>query len=440
MERNRPANITLSRKKRLEEKIVRRSKIVAFVLVSLILGGILAAQNAFLASAPINVIGTWGGSELEIFQKIADAAGVRINFNTTRELDAALTTAVQTNNLPDIAILPNPAKLQELARQGVLKQLNYLPQNALQNYERTWIDLGSYGGKLYGIYFKAANKSVIWYNPKEFKANGWTVPKTWNQLLTLTNRIAAAGKTPWSIGADIGWPLTDWVENIMVRTAGPETYIKWYNHEIPWTHEAVRNAFRTWGRIVGDPKNLAGGIEGVLDAANTFQNAAVAVFQPKPKAYMYYEGDFIGGIVTSMLPEVKPGEDIDFFAFPPIDAKYGTPVVGGADCFVAFSDKPEVQKLMNFLVSVEGHTIAARNGFLSQNKAVPLSAYPNDILRNSAKILTAAKFYVFDASDMMPSAVGNQGGFWDKCKEYVANPARLDAILAEMEKLAQQHY
>jgi alpha-glucoside transport system substrate-binding protein len=417
---------------------VKKGRIIALLLLLIL--GVFVTSQAALGQTAINVIGTWGGSELEIFQKIADAAGVKINFNTTRELDAALTTAVQTNNLPDIAILPNPAKLQELAKQGVLKPLNYLPKSDLDNYEQTWIDLGSYAGKLYGVYFKVANKSVIWYNPKTFKANGWAVPKTWDELLELNKKIVASGKTPWSIGADIGWPLTDWVENIMVRTAGPEVYTKWYNHEIPWTDPQVKKAFETWGQIVGNPKNLAGGISGTLDATNTFQNAAIAVFQEKPKAYMYYEGDFIGGIVTAALPNLKPGEDIDFFAFPPINPAFGTPVVGGADVFVAFSDKPEVQKLMKFIASVEGNTLAAKNGFLSQNKAVPLSAYPNDTLRNSAKILTSAKVYVFDASDMMPSAVGNQGGFWDKCKEFLANPAKLDTILAEMEKLAQQNY
>lgn len=419
---------------------MKTRRIGVLVLLLFVLGLTLSVQGALGEGNTINVIGTWGGSELETFQKIADAAGVKISFNTTRELNAALTTAVQTNNLPDIAILPNPAKLQELAKQGVLKQLSYLPKSDLKNYEQTWIDLGSYGGKLYGVYFKVANKSVIWYNPKTFKANGWAVPKTWAELIALNKKIVASGKTPWSIGADIGWPLTDWVENIMVRTAGPDAYVKWYNHEIPWTDAKIKEAFKTWGQIVGNPKNLAGGVSGTLDATNTFQNAAAAVFQEKPKAYMYYEGDFMGGIVTSMLTNVKLGEDMAFFAFPPINAKYGTPVVGGADVFVCFSDKPEVQKLMKFLASVEGNTIAAKNGFLSQNKGVALSAYPNDIMRSSAKILTSAKVYVFDASDMMPSAVGNQGGFWDKCKEYLANPAKLDAILSEMEKLAQKNY
>jgi alpha-glucoside transport system substrate-binding protein len=417
---------------------MKKKKILSCLFILVLLGVLLVTPSAFGENSTITVTGTWGGSELDTFIKIADAAGVKVDFNTTRDLNAVIATAVKAKTLPDIAILPNPGKLQELAKQGQLRPLSYLSKDDLKNYAKTWINLGSYGGKLYGVYFKVANKSVIWYNPKEFKKNGWAVPKTWNELIALDKKIVAAGKTPWSIGSDIGWPLSDWIENIMIRTAGPDIYQKWIDHEIPWTHPAVKKAFQTWGQIVGDPKNLAGGIDGTL--ATTFQNGAVAVFQENPKAYMYYEGDFMGGIVTSQLPNVKLGEDMDFFAFPEINPKYGVPVVGGADVFVAFSDKPAVKKLMQFLTSVQANEIAAKNGFLSQNKGVSLNEYPNVVNRNSARILTQAETYVFDASDMMPSAVGNQGGFWDACKQYIQDPSKLDTILAKMEELAKKNY
>ncbi|NLY73694.1 MAG: extracellular solute-binding protein, partial [Firmicutes bacterium] len=399
---------------------MKKILIICGVVVIVLIAVFLLSQRG---DPVLSITGTWGGNELETFMKICDAAGVKVSFNTTRDLNAVLATAVETNNLPDIAILPNPGKLQELAMQGVLKELDYLSEADLENYARTWIDLGSYGGKLYGIFFKVANKSVIWYNPKKFAENGWSVPETWDELIALTQKIAAAGKTPWSIGADIGWPLSDWVENIIIRTAGPEVYQKWIDHEIPWTDPAVKKAFQIWGQIVGDPKNLAGGIDGTL--ATTFQNGAINVFQENPKAYLYYEGDFIGEIVSSQLPEIKLGEDIDFFAFPPINPEYGTPVVGGADVFVAFSDKPAVKKLIKYLTTVEANEIAVKNGFLSQHKGVSLDVYPNLVSRNSAEILTKAEIYVFDASDLMPSAVGNQGGFWDACKKYIQDPSKL---------------
>ncbi len=385
--------------------------------------------------AAVSAIGTWGGSELEVFKKMCATAGVEVKFETTRDLDAILTTRMQAKNLPDIAILPNPSMLKRLASQGALQPLSYISRDEIsQSMARTMYDLGSYGGKLYGVFIKIANKSVIWYNPAEFKKNGWKVPKTWKELVALTKQMAVAGKTPWSIGADIGWPLSDWVENIMIRTAGPEKYQQWIDHEISWTDPAVRKAFTTWGEIVGNPKHLVGGIDGTLAA--TFQNAAFAVFQNPPKAYMYYEGDFMAGIVKAQIPDAN----MDFFVFPSIDPQYGAPIVGGGDIVVVFNDTPEVRKLIKALIGVEAQTVGAEGGFLVPNRKVPLSAFKDPVLQKSAEIVQQADIFVFDASDLMPPAVGNQGGLWDAGKKYIKNPKDLDKILKEMEELAKKNY
>jgi len=388
----------------------------------------------------IHIIGTWGGSELNNFLEICNASGVKVKFETTRDLDALITTRIEANNTPDLAILPNPAKLQELAKKGKIKPLDFLnKEELLKSYSETWIDLASYGGKLFGIFYKASNKSVIWYNPVEFKKNGWDIPKTWDEMIKLTDKIRESGKTPWSIGSDIGWPLSDWIENIMIRTTGPEKYQAWIDHEIPWTDPCIKNAFMEWKKIIGNPKNLYGGIDGTL--ALTFQNAAFYVFQENPKAYMYYEGDFMGGIVANELNHIKFGENMAFFAFPPIKEEYGVPVVGGADVIAIFNTSKNVKKLLQFLTTKEAHEIwAKKGGFISHNKNVSYDIYPDIISKSSARILTEAKIYVFDASDMMPPSVGNQGGFWDACKRFIQNPDDIDKILADMENLAENNY
>ncbi len=388
----------------------------------------------------VAIIGTWGGNELDNFLKVCESSQVKVKFETTRDLDALITTRIAAGNLPDIAILPNPAKMQDLVKQGRIKRLDFLDKKELAgSYSKIWLDMASYAGGLYGIFYKATNKSVIWYNPQEFKKNGWSVPKTWDELVELTNRIRKEGKTPWSIGADIGWPLTDWIENIVVRSAGPEIYSQWIDHRIPWTDPAIKNAFNEWKKIVGDPANLEGGIDGTLAAS--FQNAAYEVFLKKPGAYMYFEGDFIEDIVKKELPYIEPGVNMAFFPFPPINKKFGNPVVGGADLIVVFRLTPDVEKLMKFLVTSKAHEIWVKSGgFISQNKNVRFDSYPDSISRSLAEELVNANDFVFDASDMMPSAVGNQGGFWDACKRFVQNPGDLDAILDGMEKLAEKNY
>ncbi|MBN1499399.1 MAG: carbohydrate ABC transporter substrate-binding protein [Spirochaetes bacterium] len=385
----------------------------------------------------IRVIGTWGGSELETFQAMADAAGIEIEFETTRDLNAILTAKAGKDGPYDMAILPNPAMLSQLAKDGKLAELSYLNRkNLAKEFGNSLIRLGSYGGKLYGVYIKASNKSVIWYNPEEFEKNGWKVPETWNELISLTDQIRSAGKTPWSIGADIGWPTTDWIENIMVGSAGEDTYQQWVDHSIKWNDPAVKEAFILWGQIVGNKANLLGGIDGTL--SSKFQDASYALFQKNPKAFLYYEGDFMGGIVKGQIPSVEFGKNMDFFAFPKIKDK--SCVVGGADVIVAFNDRKKVKDFIKKLSSVEIQTVAAKKGFMAANKLVDPAVYPDKTLQKSASILAAADVFVFDASDLMPPAVGNQGGFWDKSKEFIKKPEDIDRILDEMEILAAKNY
>lgn len=386
----------------------------------------------------LKIIGTWGGVELETFKKICKYGNFDVDFETTRDLDAVLTIKSQANNLPDMAILPNPSRMKELIKNGNIKSINYIDKEVLlKNYSETWINLASYAGEVYGIFIKAANKSIIWYNPEEFKKNNWKIPLTWDELILLSKKIIKDGKVPWAIGADIGWPLTDWIENIFVRINGQEMYDKWIYHKIPWSHSAVKKSFIKWGEIVKNPDFLYGGINGTLSMK--FQNAAFQVFIKPPKAYLYYEGDFIGNIILAEIPDIKQGIDIDFFPFPEIDKKYKVPVVGGADIIVAFNEKPQVKKLMRFLVSKEANEMAAKYGFITPNKNVNLKIYQDILNKKSAEMLQNAEIFVFDASDMMPPAVGNQGGFWDACKKFLYNPEKLDEILNEMEKLAKKN-
>ena len=88
---------------------------------------------------------------------------------------------------------------------------------------------------IYGIWYRASVKSLVWYNPKAFEAQGFTVPTTWDEMLALSDQIVAAGAMPWCIGLEsgdaTGWPGTDWIEDIMLRTAGPDVYDQWITHE-----------------------------------------------------------------------------------------------------------------------------------------------------------------------------------------------------------------
>jgi alpha-glucoside transport system substrate-binding protein len=393
----------------------------------------------------VTVLGTWGGDELTNFQEavfpFTDETGIGMAFEGTRDLAAVLTTRVEAGNPPDLAILPNPGQMYELADAGELVDISqFMDMGELEtNYAQAWLDLASYNDTLYGIFYKVANKSLIWYNPSAFSAAGYEIPTTWDELIALSDQIVADGSTPWTIGfesgAASGWPATDWIEDIMLRTAGPDIYDQWVNHDISWTDEAVKNAWEVFGEIVLNEEYQYGGSTGTL--TTNFGDAPAPLFTSPPGAYMHRQASFI----TGFFPEgLEAGTDYDFFPFPSIDPAYGIPVLGGADLIVVFNNTPEVQELVKYLATPQPQEIWAANGggFISPNKAVSLDVYPDELTRKMAEMVVNAEVFRFDASDLMPAAVG-AGSFWSGTLDYVGGKD-LDSVLEEIEASAVDAY
>jgi len=182
----------------------------------------------------VNILAVWGGSELDSFRAMVkpfeERTGIAVAYEGTRDLSAVLTTRLQGVHPPDIAALPGPGQMAELARGGHLKPLDDVMDMGRMKaeYARTWCDLGSQNGKVYSVFIKTALKGLVWYDPKTLRAAGYQVPRTWHDLTSLTQKIAATGKTPWCIGlesgAASGRPAIDWIEIILLRSAGAQTY------------------------------------------------------------------------------------------------------------------------------------------------------------------------------------------------------------------------
>ncbi len=395
----------------------------------------------------VKVLAVWGGSERESFlamvKPFEEQSGVKVEFEGTRDINAVLTTRLQAGNPPDVAVLPGPGQMAEFARKGQLKPLgDALDLNAMRrDYAQSWIDLASVGGKPYGIFIKAALKGPIWYNPKTFKKAGYAIPPTWNALLALTQRIAGTGVTPWCIGlesgAASGWPATDWIEDILLRSAGPKAYDQWVRHEIAWTSPAVKTAWETFGKVATNPKFVLGGAQGEL--STNFGESPYPLFSDPPRCYLHHQATFIQDFIQKQFPDLKPVEDFAFFEFPTINPGVGKAVVAAGDLFGMFRDTPQGRALMRWLVTPEAQTIwVRRGGALSPNRRVGLSAYPDELSRGAARILTSAAVVRFDGSDLMPEAVNS--AFWKGTLDYVQNPAQLDSILRRIEQAAKSAY
>ena len=395
----------------------------------------------------VSVLATWGGDEqqafLDMVKPFEDKTGVKVQYEGTRDLNAVLTTRVQGGNPPDVAGLPGPGQMAEFAKQGKLISLdNVLDMNRMKaEYADAWVKLGTVDGKLVGIFIKTSLKGLVWYDPKNFDAKGYTVPKTWDEMMTLSNKIKGDGTAPWCIGlesgAASGWPGTDWIENIFVRRNGAEKYKSWYDGKTKWTSPEVKKAWETWGQIVATQGMVYGGSQTML--TTNFGDSGNPMFASPPKCYLHQQASFITDFFNKGTPGIKAGTDYKFFGFPDIDQQYKGAVEAGGDLFGMFKDTPQARALMDYLTTAEAQAVWVKHGgALSPNKKVDLKDYPDDISRQSAQILTSANTVVFDASDQMPQAMND--AFWKAVLSYVQDPSKLDSILKSLDDTQASAY
>ncbi|MGH3742740.1 MAG: ABC transporter substrate-binding protein, partial [Micromonosporaceae bacterium] len=205
----------------------------------------------------VNVMGVWSGAEQESFKKVLSAfeekTGAEVNYQSAGDdIATVLGTQIEGGKPPDVAVLPQPGLLRDLAGKDALKPVNKDVEGAVtENYADVWKELGTVDGKLYGVWWKAANKSLMWYNTQAFTDAGVSEPKTWDDLKSTASTLSDSGVAPLSVGGADGWTLTDWFENVYLQVAGPEMYDKLSTHEIKWTDPTVVETLEVLGDLWG---------------------------------------------------------------------------------------------------------------------------------------------------------------------------------------------
>ncbi|MGK5440659.1 ABC transporter substrate-binding protein [Micromonospora sp. URMC 105] len=350
------------------------------------------------------------------WKQFVDCTGIKIDYEGSGEFEAQLPVRVDGGNAPDIAFVPQPGLVKRFADAGKLKSLGADTKAlAEQNMPADWLKYGTVNGTLYGVPLGANVKSFVWYSPKTFKEKGWEVPTSWEQLVSLSDKIAASGMKPWCAGVEsgdaTGWPATDWIEDVLLRTGGPEVYDQWTTHAIPFNDPRVAEAVDRAGSILKNEKYMNGGFGGVKSITTTsFQEAGVPV--TTGKCAMHRQASFY----ANQFPEgTKVAEDGDAFAFyfPAIDPAKGKPVLGAGEFVVGFADRPEVQAVQTYLASGEyvnsraklGNWLTANNKLDIANVASPIDKLSVQILQDKSAV------FRFDGSDLMPAGVG-AGTFW----------------------------
>src|SRR5918992_2822925 len=395
----------------------------------------------------VTIFSLWGGSEQEAFQKVLDQftedTGIRTNYESARDFLPVIRTRLAADNPPEVAILPRPGFVDELARDDALISLEDLgldPETINENYNETWIDLATFEDTTYGVVAKANSKSTIWYKPNSFEQNGFEIPTTWDQLLEITEQYDQKGMTPWAVGAqgrDNSWTLTDWFENIYARQAGADNYTKLFNGELPFNDQTDKDALTEMTKVIND-KYVAGGIDTALGIG--FVDGIGRVFSKNPVAEMYMEGGFVGGIALGDVnPDLRPGQDIDFFPWPTINEEHGNPLVGGGDVAAAFVNNEDNKRLIEFLATPEAGRIWVSTGAIaSPNEGVAEDAYPNDLVAKEAEQLKTAESFLFDGSDLLPGTLGQD--FGTLLQNIIKNPNNMDSLLDEYQSQAEGEF
>ena len=367
-----------------------------------------------------------------------EATGIDVQYEGSKEFETTISVRVDAGDPPDIADFPQPGLLENLAGTGaVIDVSTFLDSEHLQsNYDQSWLDMammdGASGPIMAGVWHRFNGKSLVWYPKDDFDAAGYEIPETWDELMELTETIASDGDTPWCIGIEsgtaTGWPATDWLEDIMLRTTSLENYDAWTRGELPFSSPEVTNAAEMMAEIWQNEAYVYGGTAGIV--STSFGDSVLPMFNDPPQCWLHKQGNFI----TTFFPAgVEAGVDYDFFYFPPIDEQYGKPFLVAGDLMAMFNDRPEVQAVMQYFTygdSVRGWLAAG--GALSPHLDASLDWYGDDVERGIAELVLESTSVRFDGSDLMPGEVG-AGSFWKGMTDWIAGTVDLPTALQEID-------
>lgn len=397
---------------------------------SLYLGVAAMALGTVAQAEQLTVFGTWLGPDQEAVEAVladfAAKSGHDVRYTGSDSFEQQIMIDAEAGSAPNIAVFPQPGLAADMASRGFLTPLaDGTGDWIVDNYAagQSWVDLGTYAGadgadSLYGFFFKADVKSLVWYSPENFEDAGYDIPTSMEDLKALSDQIVADGGTPWCIGlgsgAATGWPATDWVEEMMLRTQAPDVYDRWVSNEMPFTDPAVVAAIEEFGAFARNDAWVAGGAGSV--ASTDFRDSPKGLFSSPPQCYMHRQASFI----PAFFPEgTVVGEDADFFYFPAYaDKDLGSPVLGAGTVWTITNDNQAAHDLVAYLQSTDANEIwMGRGGFLTPHKGVDTSKFVDEATKKMNDVLLAATTFRFDGSDLMPGAVG-AGSFWTGMVDY----------------------
>ncbi|WP_018689504.1 ABC transporter substrate-binding protein [Ahrensia kielensis] len=401
------------------------------VIKRILLTGVASMALGSIAHAEqLTVFGPWLGPDQKNIETVladfAEKSGHDVRYVGSDSFEQQIVIDAEAGSAPNVAVFPQPGLASGMAERGFLAPLKEGTSDWIkENYAagQSWVDLGTFKNKdgadeLFGFFYKVDVKSLVWYSPENFEDAGYEIPETMEELKALSDQIVADGGTPWCIGLGsggaTGWPATDWVEDMMLRTQAPDVYDKWVSNEIKFDDPAVVAAIEEFGAFARNDEYVTGGSGAV--ASTDFRDSPKGMFSSPPQCYMHRQASFI----PAFFPEgTEVGEDADFFYFPAYaDKDLGAPVLGAGTLWTITNENQAAHDLIEYLQTVPAHEIfMGLGGFLTPLKGVDLAKFSSESAAKMNEILLGATTFRFDASDLMPGAVG-AGSFWTGMVDY----------------------
>lgn len=376
---------------------------------------------------------------VESWKDFSTCTGIKVNYQGTSEFEAQIAVLAEGGNAPDVGIIPQPGLLQRLAAGGwLIPASDPVVANIDEWWDPTWKEYGSVDGTVYAAPLMASIKGYVWYSPAEFEEKGYEIPETLDELKSLSETIAGEGEhKPWCVGLEsgeaTGWPGTDWIEDFVLRQAGPDVYDQWVTHEIPFNDPAIVEAFDAVGEYLKSDDMVNGGIGDVsTQISEAFQTAGLPILDGE--CSLHHQASFYE---TFWNPEggndntVASDGTVFAFLLPPVSADDPQAVTGGGEFPVAFRDAEEVEAFRAYLSSdTWANNRVSLGGVISANKGVDPENASSELLKQSIEILQGDTTFRFDGSDLMPGAVGADS-FWKGIVAWVSGQstqATVDAI------------
>ena len=409
-------------------------------------GGSLEGEEVFITGA---LVGNDAAGFQENFDSFTEETGIIVSFQGSDNFEQEVQIQMESGDTPDIALWPQPGAVVDAAKRGYLISLEDLGVD-MDEYRASFspyiVGLGEVDGAHYGGAHAFNLKSIVWYQPAEFEARGYSIPNTWDEMIALADQIVADGMTPFCFGmysnGASGWLATDWMEDIMLRTGeGTATYDKWVSHDIPFNDPVVKNAATFLSQIMHTEGYVVGGTDAIV--STYFGNAQDPMFEKdangNPGCFMHRQASFI----TSFWPEAAQagaGSETTVFPFPAMDDGLPKAALGAGDMFGVFNDREATIEVVNYMLSSDFFEAAAQrpdNSRIYGHVDFDTSLYSKDITRVLADTITGAlaeNAFRFDASDLMPPEVG-AGSFWKEMMNLaVEGPGYIDTALDNIEK------